>query len=249
MSTERLTNQDAVFSEATSAPTDDQSIIKVMTAPVVYVRENPKCCFCPDTYKVYIHSAVISDGNFDILRDPLFDAVDIACCACFQPCSALNFLSPADPTLVHYNIRFPTCCEQLCARCCNFKDCCKCSCDCSCISYQNPLYASYGATSSRRFGYYARRVHCCALCSTKWEFFGKMDDSRYIVEVDCCQAKNPCNHCYPLNFYIKRENVEIGKVIRSPRSCCGTYTYEIQFPSGLSLEDRLLLIAFCCKRG
>ena len=100
-----------------------------------------------------------------------------------------------------------------------------------------------------RFGYYMRRYGCCwKLSPNEWEFFGKGGDSRYRVQVECCASFNPCIQMYPLKLYIKRGDSEIGTVIRSPRGCCGTYTFEIQFPSGLTLEDRLLLIAFCCKR-
>ena len=80
MTTERPvdTNQAVVYNNVAVAP-NDQILTKVMSAPVIYVREDPKCCFCPQTYKVYIHAEAISDGNFDILKDPLFNVVDDAC--------------------------------------------------------------------------------------------------------------------------------------------------------------------------
>ena len=224
---------------------NNELLNKVMTAPVIYVRQNPKCCLCPDTYKVYIHSAIISDGNFDILKDPLFDVVDDACACCCASYSVLKFYSPLDNSM-QYNMAFPGCCE----------DCCKCKetkC-CDCHHYGVPLFGSYGANQDSRFGHYARKfcgncACCSALNSDLWEFFGKMNEPRFEVQVDCCQSFNPCMNLYPLTYHIKNGEQEIGTVTRSPRGCCGTYTYEIQFPSGLTLEDRLLLIAFCCKRN
>ena len=240
MTTERPieTNQAVVYNNVT-AP-NDQILLKVMSAPVIYVREDPKCCFCPQTYKVYIHAQAISDGNFDILKDPLFNVVDDACCLCCTLCSVLNFYSPLDNSTIHYNMTLPKCCEKCCPDKC-----------CACVRYGAPMNGSYGPTHDLRFGYYAQRYCCCCSCcgSPTWEFFGKMGESRFMVEEECCQASNPCNHCCPLRFHIKNGGADIGTVIRSPRSCCGTYTYEIQFPSGFTLEDRLLLIAFCCKRA
>ena len=240
MSTQRPININEGVPVATvPVTTNDQVLLKVMSAPVVYVRQDPKCSLCPDTYKVYIHTAVISDGNFDILKDPLFNAVDDTCCICCKGCSILNFYSPLDNTIIHYNMTLPKCCEQ----CCREQKCC------SCVKYGVPLNGSYGATADLRFGYYARRYGCCSTCSTDtWEFFGKMGESRFLVEVECCQAFNPCMHLCPLRLHIKTGDTEVGTIIRSPRGCCGTYTFEIQFPSSFTLEDRLLLIAFCCKR-
>ena len=234
-------NQAMVYNNAPVAP-NDQILLKVMTAPVIYVRQNPKCSLCPQTYTIYINSAVIADLNFDILKDPLFNAVDEACCLCCSGCSTLNFYSPLDLSTIHYNITLPTCCEQCC------KDCCKKKACCDCVDYGVPLNGSYGASADMRFGYYARRIACCSCCSFCWEFFGRMGESRFMVELSCCQANNPCAHLYPLKFFIKKGEAEIGTVIRNPRGCCGTFTYEIQFPSEFTLEDRLLLIAFCCKR-
>lgn len=221
---------------------------KVMTAPVIYVRQDPKCACCPETYKVYIHTAVIGDGNFEVLKDLLFRVVDDACCKCSETCSVLKFYSPVED-IVQYNIAYPGCCENCCKDCCK-KKCC----DCNCYSYGMPLFGSYGDTQSSRFGHYARRFcgDCCCcsyLNSDQWEFFGNALDSRYYIEVDCCQSFSPCMNLYPLNFHIKSGEQIIGNVIRSPKGCCGTYTYEIQFPTGLTLEDRLLLIAFCCKQN
>ena len=69
MSTQRPININEGVPVATvPVTTNDQILLKVMSAPVVYVRQDPKCSLCPDTYKVYIHTAVISDGNFDILK-------------------------------------------------------------------------------------------------------------------------------------------------------------------------------------
>ena len=148
MSTQRPININEGVPVATvPVTTNDQILLKVMSAPVVYVRQDPKCSLCPDTYKVYIHTAVISDGNFDILKDPLFNAVDDTCCICCKGCSILNFYSPLDNTTIHYNMTLPKCCEQ----CCREQKCC------SCVKYGVPLNGSYGATADLRFGYYARR--------------------------------------------------------------------------------------------
>lgn len=245
MTTERPidTNQAVVYNNVAVAP-NDQVLTKVMSAPVIYVREDPKCCFCPQTYKVYIHAEAISDGNFDILKDPLFNVVDDACCTYCTPCSVLNFISPLDNTTIHYNASFPKCCEQCCPEKCCPEKCC------ACVRYGVPMRGSYGATLDMRFGHYARRYCCCTCCGAPtWEFFGKLGESRFLVEMECCQAFNPCNYCCPLKFHIKNGDADIGTVIRSPRSCCGTYSYEIIFPSSFTLEDRLLLIAFCCKRA
>ena len=69
MSSERPigTNPAIVYNNAPVAP-NDQILLKVMTAPVIYVRQNPKCFLCPQTYTIYINSAVIADLNFDILN-------------------------------------------------------------------------------------------------------------------------------------------------------------------------------------
>ena len=230
---------------------NEQILNKVMTAPVIYVRQDPQCCLCPDTFKVYINACVIKDGNYDILKDPLFHVVDEACCLCEESCSSLNFYSPFDRKVIYYNVTPPSCCEGLCGNCCEGScgNCCKWKKCCSCVEYGVPLYTSYGSTSNLRFGYYMRRYGCCwKLSPNEWEFFGKGGDSRYRVQVECWASFNPCIQMYPLKLYIKRGDSEIGTVIRSPRGCCGTYTYEILFPTGFTLEDRLLLIAFCCKR-
>lgn len=229
-------------------PANYDLLNKLMTAPVMYVQQDPKCSCCPDTFKVYIHAALITDKNFALLKDPLFNVVDDTCCKCSESCSQLNFHSAMDNS-IQYNVAPMTCCERCCAECC--AECCKPKkcCDCSCVSYGPPLFASFGNTQNFRFGRYSRRYALCSCCeSWAWEFFGKMGDSRYIVEVDCCESFNPCINNYPLHFHIKYKDQRIGVVTRSPMSCCGTFTYEIQFPNGLTLEDRLLLIAFCCKQ-
>ena len=229
---------------------------KVMTSPVIYVRQNPKCALCPDTYNVYIHTAVIGDGNFEVLKDLLFRVVDDACCKFSESCSVLKFYSSADDTIL-YNVAYPGCCEDCCKDCCSCKSekskCCDCKCN-NCYTYGAPLHASYGDNQSSRFGHYARRFcgDCCCcsyLNSNQWEFFDNSSNSRYYIEMDCSQSFSPCMNLYPLNFHIRSGEQIIGNVIRSPRGCCGTYTFEIQFPTGLSLEDRLLLIAFCCKQN
>ena len=238
------TNQDVSYNNIQDDP-NDQILNKVMTAPVIYVRQDPQCGLCPNTYKVYIHTAVIRDGNFGILKDPLFNAVDEACCFCEESCSVLNFYSPINKKIIHYNVTPPNCCGIFCGNCCAPKKCCSCS----CIKYGPPLFASYGPTSDARFGYYMRRYGCCwKLSPDEWEFFGKGGVSRFRVQVECCASFNPCIQYCDLKFYIKKGDSEIGTVMRSPRGCCGSYTYEILFPSVFTLEDRLLLIAFCCKR-
>ena len=85
MSTQRPIN--ANQGVAVAVAPNDQVLLKVMSAPVIYVRQDPKCSLCPDTYKVYIHTAVIGDGNFDVLKDPLFNVVDDTCCICCKGCS------------------------------------------------------------------------------------------------------------------------------------------------------------------
>ena len=235
-----MTNPDLTYNNI-QTDSNDQILNKVMSAPVIYVRQDPQCGLCPDTYKVYIRSSVISDGNFDILKDPLFHAVDEACCLCEESCSTLNFYSPVDKRIIHYNVTLPKCCELFCDRCCKSEKCC--------VKYGDPLHASYGPNSNLRFGYYRRRYGCCwKLSPDEWEFFGKGGESKYKVEVECCASFNPCIQFCPLKLYIKKGGSEIGTIIRSPRGCCNCYTYEIQFPSGFTLEDRLLLIALCCKR-
>ena len=59
MSTQRPIN--ANQGVAVAVAPNDQVLLKVMSAPVIYVRQDPKCSLCPDTYKVYIHTAVIGD--------------------------------------------------------------------------------------------------------------------------------------------------------------------------------------------
>ena len=246
-----MTNPDLTYNNI-QTDSNDQILNKVMSAPVIYVRQDPQCGLCPDTYKVYIHSTVISDGNFDILKDPLFHAVDEACCLCEESCSVLNFYSPFDKRIIYYNVAPPKCCEGFCGNCCKgfCGKCCKSESCCSCVKYGKPLFASYGPTSNLRFGFYMRRYGCCwKLSPNEWEIFGKGGDSRYTVQVECCASFNPCIQFCPLKLYIKKGGSEIGTIIRSPRGCCNCYTYEIQFPSGFTLEDRLLLIAFCCKRA
>ena len=225
---------------------NNQLLYKLMSAPVVYVRQDPKCSLCPQTYKVYIHTAVIGDGNFEVLKDPLFSVIDEACCLFCESCTTLNFYSVLDNT-IQYNVSYKKCCDE----------CCKCKetkcCDCNCTAYGPSLFGSYGANQDSRFGRFTQRFcgNCCCcsyLNSDEYEFFGKMDESRFVVKVDCCQSFSCCMHLYPLYYHILNGDQLIGNVIRSPRGCCGTYTYEIQFPAGLTLEDRLLLVAFCCKR-
>lgn len=229
---------------------NNEILNKVMAAPVVYVRQDPKCSFCPDTHKVYIHTAVIGDGNFEVLKDPIFNVIDEACSCCCTTCSGINFYSPIDNT-VQYNIAFPQCCDDCCKGGERTKCCENC---CNCVKYGPAIYGSYGSTVDNKFGHYARRYWgCCSCCTTlnaiRFEFFGKMGESRFIVEVDCCDSFRPCMNLYPLHFHILNGEQKIGTITRSPRGCCGTYTYEIEFPAGLTLEDRLLLIGFCCKRA
>lgn len=221
---------------------------KIMNSPVVYIREDPKCCLCPETYKVYIYSAVITDQQYDVLKDLVFSVVDDACSVCCESCSHLNFYGPSGTDLQFF-VAFPGCLEDCC------KDCCKCGgcCQCNCVQYGQPLRGYYGNTRDNFFGWYAKRF--CGLCSPfqycnsdTYEFFGKMQDSRLLLKVNCWESFNPCINCYPLHFHLFKGQQDYGVITRSPRGCCGTFTYEIQFPPGLTLEERLLLIAFCCKR-
>jgi hypothetical protein len=39
----------------------------------------------------------------------------------------------------------------------------------------------------------------------------------------------------------------LGQLSRSPKCLCSWYTYEIQFPTDPTVEDRLMMIALCCK--
>ena len=216
---------------------NDEILNKVMTAPVIYVREDGGCFLCPPSYKVYIHSEVISDGNFDILKDPLFNVEDDAKCCLFLSCSTLKFISPSDNNTIHYNLTLPKCIESCCPE--------KCF---SCPRYGPHCNGSYGATPDMKFGYYAQRYYLCSCCGTPtWEFFIK-GESKFTVEMECFKAFIPCNQLCELKFQIKNGASELGTIIRHPKGLCGTFTYQIQFPSEFTLEERLLLIAFCCKR-
>lgn len=207
---------------------------KLEKAPYVYIREN--LCFgcCIKSFSVYTAKE---------LGELLYTVKDEGCCnVFFKSCAKLCFYDPKNSA--QFLFTYPDCCQNFC-----LCKCCKCDCKCDiCHAYSEPLVGYYGNTKDITLGQYRRQYCCLSCCSAPtWIFYNKLGEITLKVKLSCCDYANPCFAFCKLFFDIYQGGQILGQFSRSPRCFCSGYTYEIQFPADITVEDRLMLIALCCK--
>jgi len=225
-------------------PTVNRDLLaKLQNTPYVYVRENLCFVCCTKSFDVFTAPMVVT--NFGELSELLYTVKDeCPCDHIFQSCAKLNFYAPDNSQQLWFT--YPGCCENL--LCCKL---CKCKCECKCDpchNYSEPLIGYYGNTKDVTLGHYRRQYCCVALCcQPTWILYDKTNNESLKVRLSCYDHINPCSKYCKINFEILRGEQTIGQLTRNPRCICNGFTYEIQFPANTSVEDRLLLIALCCK--
>lgn len=219
-----------------------------------YIRENLCCGCCTKSFDVYIATNPVL--NYGELNKRIYNVKEEGCCdcsVCRNNCTRLSFYAGNDNSYQLW-FTYPKCCD--CSDCCNCYclccrcDCkCKCDCNCDCNTYSEPLIGYYGNTTDISFGQYRRQFYCWALCcAPTWIFYNTSNqDNNLKVKLTCYDYINPCSGCCKLNFDILRGENVIGHLTRSPACFCSGFVYEIVFPTDTTIEERLMLIALCCK--
>lgn len=214
---------------------------KLVSSPYAYVHVK-ECCFnlCP-CYQikcdVYASNQKIEGNDFN---DLIFRVDREICCTYCQRCAKIRVYPPnSDNQLLFYT--YPNCC--LCVKTC---------CNCSCYSYGDPLLGYFGDDMNNTFGNFRRKFCGCIrfleICNPdRYEFYGRTGETRFELVLDCLTYCNPAKSCYPIVYNIIKDSNAIGKVTFRPLCCCKPIIAEIEFPPNFNLDDRLLLVGFCCS--
>jgi hypothetical protein len=230
-------------------PTVNRDLLgKLQATPYVYIRENLCLGCCTSSFSVYTAGMVVQ--NYGELSELLYTVKDENCFdICIPSCARLVFYSPDNTQQVWFT--YPDCCETcfLCKLCkCDCKDCCKCGCPEMCYRYSPPLIGYYGNTKDVRVGQVRRQYFCIPFCfPPTWTIYNKSDEETLKVKLSCYDNINPFSRFCKIFFDIYRGEQILGQLSRSPKCLCSGYTYEIQFPTDTTVEDRLMMIALCCK--